>query len=100
MLFLLLGTSAQAAMTGAQIKTAASGKTYAYLGSKSGTISIRSNGTAWIKASNGWNSTGKWWVSGNKFCRQWKGKSASCASWTSLGGGKIKTSNGYILSPR
>ena len=95
--FLVLSIPAQAVMTGAQIKAAASGKTFAYSGPDSGTMGLRANGTAWVKDSSGWSSTGKWWVSGNNFCRYWKGKSSRCSSWTSLGGGKYSTGNGYTL---
>lgn len=99
--FLLFGTSAQAAMTGAQLKAALSGKTFAYSrGSDSGTMGLRSNGTAWIKGSSGWSNTGKWWISGNEMCRKWKGKSAGCGTWTSLGGGKYRTGSGYTMTKR
>ena len=102
--FLVLANPAQAEMTGAQIKAAASGKTFSYSRPKKsgGTIGLRSNGTAWIKTSSGWSSTGKWWVGGNNFCRQWKGKGQSvlCGTWTSIGGGKIKGSRGGTLTPR
>ena len=100
--FLVLANPAQAEMTGAQIKAAASGKTFSISGPKSGTIGLRSNGTAWVKMSSGWSSTGKWWVSGNKFCRKWnrKGQSVRCYTWISVSGGKIKTGGGGTLTPR
>lgn len=104
---LVPATSAQAAMTGPEIKTAVSGKTLAYQkGSSRGTVTYGSGGSLRIN----WNSKGKsgtksgsWWISGNKVCAKYargksKNKSTECNSWTSLGGGKFKSSSGATLN--
>ena len=100
-LFFTLGSPVHAKpLTAVEIKKSASGKTFSYSGRYSGVFGTRSNGTAWLKSSKGRSKTGKWWISGNKFCRKWNKEKAQCATWTPIGGGKFKTSNGYTLTPK
>ena len=90
----LAGSSGPAAaerLTGKQIKALLSGKTIVYWGKVSGTTRFTRGGSATYRFSSGKSETGRWWVSGNKYCSQYrklrKGK-ASCTSITAIGGGK------------
>lgn len=107
--FLILGTAAQAAMTDAEIKAAVSGKSFKYSGPATGTVGYRTNGVkniTYTYKGKVKSKTGTWWVKGNKICSKQtrkgsKGKKVvQCQTLTSLGGGKIKSSNGYTLTPK
>ena len=100
--FLVLANPAQAAMTGAQIKAARSGKSFTLTGPTSGSVEFYSNGSYRVKNRRGTHN-GSWWISGNRYCskRSRKGKmTTKCHSMTDIGGGKYWNNDGYTYTPK
>ena len=106
---LLLGASAQAAMTDAEIKAALSGKSFAYSGPGTGTLEYHADGKLTVvydKSGRMQRKTGSWFTRGNKLCsklvrRDSKGKkTVKCYTLNSAGDGKIKSSDGILLTPK
>jgi len=92
--------SAQTAMTGEQITAAVSGKSYDFAGEYNGVMEFGADGTASLTMRIGTKRTGSWQVKGNEFCSKWQGEPEKCATWTDAGGGTIKTSLGFTLTPK
>ena len=94
----LLAAPAKAEMTGDQIKSAVSGKTFSFTGKYNGTMKLGADGAASMTLRVGVTKTGKWFINGNQFCSQWEGEGEQCGTWTDAGG-KYTTSNGYTMTP-
>lgn len=65
--------AAETKLTGNEIKSTHSGRTFRFKAStgSTGEISYKPDGTMEGKKDGGASDSGKWWVKDNKICRQW-----------------------------
>ena len=85
-------------LSGAEIKSLLSGKSFRYSGKTSGTSTYTSGGRMTVSDSKFGKLSGRWWVKGSSFCRKYPRGKAKCMTIRSLGGGKYRNSSGYTFS--
>ncbi len=84
-------------LKGSEIKSLLSGKTFNYSGKTRGFSFYSSGGSVKVRDSKGGKLSGRWWVSGNSYCRKFGKGKTKCLTMRKAGAGKYRTSNGYTF---
>ena len=87
-------------LSGSQIRSLLSGKSFVYSGPTSGTVRYTAGGKVSNNDSKYGRNTGRWWTTNTSYCRKFGKGKTKCMRIRELGNGRYRSSNGYTFSAR
>ncbi len=89
-------------LSGAEIQTQISGKSFNFAGQYTGWIQYRNNGSVTYHVSVVASDTGTWWIESSQLCTNYESRSPAtqCVRIILGDDGTYRSSNGYTLSRR
>lgn len=84
-------------LKGSEIKSLLSGKSFSYSGKTKGSSSYSAGGSVRVSDNKSGKLSGRWWISGNSYCRKFRKGKAKCLTIRKVGAGKYRSSNGYTF---